>query len=112
MWSQTYDRSFGDVLKLQTEIATAVANALKVTLLNDLAAKVELGGTRNPAALDAYLRGLKIFNTARDYRGRGAGHRRLQEAIKLDPGYAMAFANRSMAAGTLRGTAPARGWLR
>jgi TolB-like protein len=47
--SKTYDRDLGDVLKLQTEIATAVADALKVTLLGDVAAKVELGGTRNPA---------------------------------------------------------------
>jgi adenylate cyclase len=33
LWSKTYDRDLGDVLKLQTEIATAVASALKVTLL-------------------------------------------------------------------------------
>ena len=33
LWSKTYDRDLGDVLKLQTEIATAVAGALKVTLL-------------------------------------------------------------------------------
>jgi hypothetical protein len=39
------------VLKLQTEIATAVAGALKVTLLADEAAKIELGGTRNNAPL-------------------------------------------------------------
>src|SRR2546429_2962469 len=57
LWSKTYDRDLGDVLKLQTEIATAVAGALKVTLLGDVAAKVELGGTRNPAAFAAYLRG-------------------------------------------------------
>ena len=61
LWSQTYDRDLGDVLKLQTEIATAVANSLKVTLLGDLGAKIELGGTRNPAALDAYLRASKAF---------------------------------------------------
>ena len=97
VWSQTYDRSIGDVLAIQTEIANAVANALKVTLLNDLAAKVELGGTRNPAAFDAYLRGLKIFNTVRDYRGEGPAIAAFTEAIKLDPGYAMAFANRSIA---------------
>ncbi len=59
LWSKTYDRDIGDVLKLQTEIATAVASALKVALLSDVAAKVELGGTRNPAAFDAYLRGSK-----------------------------------------------------
>ena len=56
IWSQTYDRDLGDVLNLQTEIATAVAEALKVKLLSGVAEKIELGGTRNPAAFDAYLR--------------------------------------------------------
>ncbi len=46
LWSKTYDRDLGDVLKLQTEIATSVASALKVTLLADVAAKVEQGGYR------------------------------------------------------------------
>src|SRR6202051_5308699 len=59
LWSQTYDRDLGDVLQLQTEIANAVASALKVTLLGDLTAKIELGGTHNPSAFDAYLRGSK-----------------------------------------------------
>src|SRR5271156_4233858 len=66
LWSKTYDRDLGDVLKLQSEIATAVASALKVTLLGDVAAKVELGGTGNPAALDAYLRGLKAARSIHD----------------------------------------------
>jgi len=46
LWSKTYDRDLGDLLKLQTEIANAVASALKVTLLDDEAAKIELGGGR------------------------------------------------------------------
>jgi hypothetical protein len=66
LWSKTYDRDLGDVLKLQTEIATAVASALKVTLLGDVAAKVELGGTHNPAAFDAYLRGAKAVSSRHD----------------------------------------------
>jgi len=61
LWSETYDRDLGDVLKLQTEIATAVASALKVTLFGDEAAKIEVGGTHNPAALDAYLRATKAL---------------------------------------------------
>jgi TolB-like protein len=61
LWSQTYDRDMSDVLKLQTDIANAVANALKVTLLGDVAGRIEVGGTRNPAAFDAYLRGFKAF---------------------------------------------------
>src|SRR6201999_3495442 len=47
LWSKTYDRNIGDVLKLQTEIAAAVASALKVTLLGDVSARIELGGTHN-----------------------------------------------------------------
>ena len=64
LWSETYDRDLKDVLKLQTEIANAVASALKVTLLGDVAARIELGGTRNPAAFDAYLRGQKAHSAA------------------------------------------------
>ena len=63
LWSETYDRDLGDVLKLQTEIATAVASALKVTLLGDVAAKVELGGTRNPdrvRCVSARVKGLQL----------------------------------------------------
>jgi TolB-like protein/Flp pilus assembly protein TadD len=97
LWSKTYDRDLGDVLKLQTEIATSVASALKVTLLGDVAAKVELGGTRNPAAFDAYLRGAKAFSSSRDTKDLPAAIALYTEAIRLDPHYALAFAGRSIA---------------
>ena len=96
MWSKSYDRDLGDVLKLQTEIATAVADALKVALLGDVSAKIELGGTRNPAAFDAYLRGLKEYESLRDPLGDTSGAiAAYTEAIQLDPHYALAFAARS-----------------
>jgi TolB-like protein len=96
-WSKTYDRDLGDVLKLQTEIATAVASALKVTLLGDVAAKVELGGTRNAAAFDAYLRGAKAVSSSHDSKDLPAAIAAYTEAIRLDPHYAFAFAGRSLA---------------
>jgi eukaryotic-like serine/threonine-protein kinase len=46
LWSQTYDRNLSDVLKLQTEIADAVTSALKVTLLGDVAARIQFGRVR------------------------------------------------------------------
>jgi TolB-like protein/tetratricopeptide (TPR) repeat protein len=110
LWSKTYDRDLGDVLKLQTEIATAVAGALKVTLLGDVAAKVELGGTRNPAAFDAYLRGAKAFRSVRDAKDLPTAIAAYTEAIRLDPHYALAFAGRSLAfsnVSTQAGTAAA-----
>jgi TolB-like protein len=106
LWSQTYDRELGDVLKLQTDIANAVASALRVTLLGDVAARIELGGTRVPAAFDAYLR------ASNAYRRFGpvnlAAGALIQEGLQLaidaytgaigaDPNYALAYAGRSLA---------------
>jgi TolB-like protein/DNA-binding winged helix-turn-helix (wHTH) protein/tetratricopeptide (TPR) repeat protein len=97
LWSKTYDRDLGDVLTLQTEIATGVATAMEVTLLGDVGTKIELGGTRNPAAFDAYLRASKTHQLGqhdrKDYETAIAGY---SEAIRLDPKYALAFAWRSL----------------
>jgi serine/threonine-protein kinase len=97
LWSQTYDRDIGDVLQLQTEIATAVAAALKVTLLGDVGAKIELGGTRNPAAFDAYLRASKAYRGYRTRKNLEAVIPLYTGAIRLDPDYALAYADRSIA---------------
>jgi TolB-like protein/Flp pilus assembly protein TadD len=97
MWSKTYDRQLGDVLQLETEIANAVAKSLEVTLLGDISAKIELGGTRNPAAFDAYLRGLKAFQSNREAKDLTTAIAPYTEAIRVDPKYALAFAGRSIA---------------
>jgi serine/threonine-protein kinase len=73
-----------------------VAEALKITLLADTASKIELGGTRNPVAFDAYLHAERAADA-------GGGENFLSavgaytQAIKLDPNYALAFAGRSVA---------------
>jgi TolB-like protein/tetratricopeptide (TPR) repeat protein len=99
IWSQTYDRELGDVLKLQTEIASAVASALKVTLLRDVATEMKAGGTHNPAAYDAYLRSASAYwqvGSASDNESVRAGY---QEAVRLDPNFALAYAEWSIALG-------------
>ncbi|MGH8201662.1 MAG: TIR domain-containing protein [Steroidobacteraceae bacterium] len=105
VWSQSYDRDLGDVLKLQTEIATAVADALKVTLLGDVSAKIELGGTRNPAAFDAYLRASSAFHSVHQEKELPTAIAEYTEAIHLDPNYALAFADRSLARAEYAGRA-------
>ena len=97
LWSKTYDRDLGDVLKLQTEIAAEVASALKVTLLSDVSARIELGGTHNAAALDAYLRGAKASSAIYESKDLPKAIAAYTEAVRLDPHYALAFAARSMA---------------
>jgi TolB-like protein/cytochrome c-type biogenesis protein CcmH/NrfG len=98
LWSETYDRDLGDVLQLETEIASAVAGSLKVSLLEGVSARIELGGTRNPAARDAYLRATKAYWTIHDFATDvPAAITAYSEAIRLDPNYALAFAGRSIA---------------
>jgi TolB-like protein len=96
LWSETYDRDLGDVLKVQTEIADAVAGALKIKLLGGAAEKVELGGTRIPAAFDAYLRGLKLARVANSEEQCDAPISAFSEAIAADANYALAYASRSL----------------
>jgi TolB-like protein/DNA-binding winged helix-turn-helix (wHTH) protein/Flp pilus assembly protein TadD len=95
LWSQTYDRDLGDILTLQTDIANAVAGALKVTLLGNASAKIELGGTHTPAAFDAYLRAVKAYYSGTEGKDLQSAIAAYTEAIGLDPNYALAFAGRS-----------------
>jgi len=97
LWSRDYDRDLNDVLALQTDIATAVAHELQVKLLGDEAPKIESGGTRNPAAFDAYLHGAKAYSTRADAKDCQTAIAAYTEAIRLDPNYALAFAARSSA---------------
>nr|UXE45296.1 serine/threonine-protein kinase PknD [uncultured bacterium] len=97
IWSQTYDRDLGDVLKLQTEIAESVSRALRLTLLGDVAARIELGGTRNSTAFDAYLRGWRAYYAAHNGEDMNAAIASFSEAIRRDSNYALAFAGRSVA---------------
>src|SRR5262249_28133015 len=86
-----------NVLNLQTDIATAVAHELQAKLLGDEAPRIELGGTRNSDAFDAYLRGAKAYGTEREAGDLQAAITAYTEAIRLDPKYALAFAGRSVA---------------
>jgi TolB-like protein/Flp pilus assembly protein TadD len=91
LWAKSYDRELKDVLKLQTEIAIAVTTALQATLLADTAARLELGGTENPQAFDAYLRGERLVGMPLDKENTRAQLAAYAEATRLDPRFAKAF---------------------
>jgi TolB-like protein len=95
LWSHTYDRDLKDVLKLQTDIATAVTQALQATLMAGAAATIELGGTQNPQAFDAYLRGKHLGQGHVDKNIMLESISAFDEAIRLDPGFAKAHASKA-----------------
>jgi TolB-like protein len=96
LWTRTFDRELKDIFAVQQEIAAAVASSLKTTLLG-----AEQGSSANPAtksteAHNAYLQGHYYFQrrNLEDFR-KAVGH--YDEAIRLDPDYALAYAERSEA---------------
>jgi TolB-like protein len=100
IWSQTYDRDLSDILQVQTEVATSVAKQLKIKLAGNEALHIELGGTRNPEAYDAYLRGRQmIVQPDHDEVVGRANIAAFDRAIALDPGFALAYAGRAAAVG-------------
>ena len=96
LWSETYDRELKDVFAVQNEIATAVADQMKVKLLGQSARPESVGSSENPAAHNAVLQSDFYFQqqTADSLRKSISF---LQEAVRLDPNYALAYAKLSQA---------------
>ncbi len=94
LWTRTFDRELKDIFAVQEEIARAVAESLKVTLLGSDSA--QKSAPKNVEAHNAYLQGHFHFQrrNLEDYR-KAVGY--FDQAIRLDPNYALAYAERSEA---------------
>jgi eukaryotic-like serine/threonine-protein kinase len=92
LWAETYDRDLGDVLRLQSEVAQAIAQQVRVQLTPQQQARLSSTRAVNPAAYEAYLKGrfyeTTSFNTLRDTK---TAQSHYQEAIQKDPGFALAY---------------------
>ncbi len=96
LWSETYDRELKDIFAVQNEIATAVADQMRVKLLGQSARTEAVGSSENPEAHNAVLQSDFYFQqqTADSVRKSISF---LQEAVRLDPNYALAYAKLSQA---------------
>jgi TolB-like protein/Tfp pilus assembly protein PilF len=86
LWSHTWDRTLVDVFAIQDEIAAAVVNALKVTLLGELP-HASVTDTR---AYELYLQS-KVFADMRTQESLERAALLLTEALEIDPDYAEAW---------------------
>ena len=95
LWTRTFDRELKDIFAVQAEIAAAVAESLKVTLLGSDEQSTN-SATKSTEAHNAYLQGHFHFQrrNLEDYR-KAVSY--FDEAIRLDPDYALAYAERSEA---------------
>jgi len=96
LWTRTFDRELKDIFAVQEEIARAVAESLKVTLLGAQDRPAQRRAPSNVEAHNAYLQGHFHFQrrNLEDYR-KAVSY--FDQAIRLDPDYALAYAERSEA---------------
>jgi TolB-like protein len=95
LWSRIFDRELKDIFAVQTEIAQAVAASLELTLLGKDTTAAN-ASTQNVEAHNAYLQGHFYFarRNVEDYRKAISF---FDQAIRLDPDYALAYAERAEA---------------
>src|SRR5881227_3940851 len=96
LWSRTFDRELKDIFAVQAEIANAVATSLELTLRGAKDTVVANASTASVEAHNAYLQGHFYFvrRNLDDYR-KAVGF--FNQAIRIDPDYALAYAERSEA---------------
>src|SRR5881394_2500875 len=98
IWAEDYDRDLTDVFAIQTDLAQKIASSLQAKLSPNEKARLDRRPTENS---DVYL----LFLQAHDYANRmdvthGTSAKAVplfEQAIKLDPNIALAYADLSIA---------------
>ncbi|MGD8532627.1 MAG: tetratricopeptide repeat protein, partial [Gammaproteobacteria bacterium] len=94
LWSDTYDYTVDDVFRIQDEISLAVVDALKVNLLGKERERLTKRATTNVEAHNLYLRGRQFLHL-RTLESIRQARKLFQQAVRMDPGYALAYSGLS-----------------
>jgi serine/threonine protein kinase/Tfp pilus assembly protein PilF len=98
LWADSFDRKLTDIFAVETEVAKAVAEQLQAKLTGQEKQAIAAKPTDNPEAYDAYLRG-RAFSGGSTFDKSNVERtiQSYQEAVKLDPSFALAWARLSCA---------------
>lgn len=91
IWAESYDSDVSDVLKLQSEVARAIAGQIRLELPHEAEQRLSNAPRVNALAHEAYLQGQQAWNL-RSKEGTVRSIEEFQQAIEIDPNYANAFA--------------------
>lgn len=91
LWSNSYDGELKDIFELQEEIAAVVVDELRLKLVGKEESLLKKRCTDNVEAYNLYLKG-RFFWDKRNEEGLKKALEYFQEAIEIDPDYALAYA--------------------
>lgn len=100
LWAATYDREMTNILEVRSDISRRVADALKVRLGNEEAQRLVKKPTENTKAYEVYLLGRFELNKFTE-NGFTNSLAHFQQAIALDPKFALAYASLADAYNTI-----------
>jgi len=92
LWAESYNRKLDDVFGVEGEVASAIADQLNTKLSGAEQKAVTEKPTQNAAAYDAYLRALSIEHNNYNYDSYVQSERGYEQAVELDPNFALAWA--------------------
>jgi len=93
LWAETFDRKLTDIFSVESEVAKAIADQLRVKLTAQEEQVITAKPTDNPEAYHAYLRGLAYnLKTMVPTVANLGAQKYLREAVRLDPKFALAWA--------------------
>lgn len=96
VWSKSYDRPFGDLLAIESDIAHEVANALRVVLSERSGARLDQAAAADIGAYQLFLVGQHLWQQRTpETIARALPY--LQRAIEIDPEFAPAYASLAQA---------------
>jgi TolB-like protein/DNA-binding winged helix-turn-helix (wHTH) protein/Tfp pilus assembly protein PilF len=107
LWARTYERNVGDILDLQNEVARTIAGEVQAKLTAQEQIRLARSRPVNADAYDAYLKGRYYYNRfTADGFSKSIEH--FEQAIKLEPNYASAYAGLADALASLEQIGAAR----
>jgi len=91
LWGEQYQTRLSDILQVQDEVATNISAKLHIRLTEEEKKRLGKHYTQNPEAYQCYLKG-RYYRNTRTAEGYQKAIESFEQAIKLDPGYALAYA--------------------
>ena len=91
LWAKSYEGDLQDTLMLQQQVASSIAEQIRIELTPHVQAILENGERVNPVAYEAYLKGWYFWNK-RTGEGLKKAIDYFNQAIQTDPNYAAAYA--------------------